>query len=138
MIVGDGEEKQYLESKIKDSRLANLKLVPAVTELDKYYEWADILFITSRSEAFPMVLIESMSFGVIGLSYNDLVGPSEIIIDNVNGLLVDRNNFSYIKDLLISILENKSEFKAISQNAINSSHLYSGSAVNASWEKLMR
>lgn len=71
--------------------------------LNRIYQNADVLFITSYREGFPLVIKEAMFHGVICISTN--VGSiSEHIINGVNGFLVDETNESTIVDNFSHIL----------------------------------
>jgi poly(glycerol-phosphate) alpha-glucosyltransferase len=50
---------------------------------------ASVSLLTSRDEAFGLVLVESMGRGCIPISYDIRFGPSEIITDGVDGFLVE-------------------------------------------------
>ena len=50
-----------------------------------------IFALTSRSEGFGMVITEAMAMGCACASF-DLTGPGEIIIDGIDGFLVENQN----------------------------------------------
>lgn len=56
------------------------------------FETASFSLLTSRSEAFANVLIESMGRGCIPISYDTPYGPSDIITHGVNGFLVPQDD----------------------------------------------
>jgi len=65
---------------------------------------ASILINTSRFEGFGMTIIEAMKYGIPVLSSNCPVGPSEIVINNVNGWLFNYQNFDGFSYILNEIL----------------------------------
>lgn len=57
-----------------------------------YYNRSRIFAFTSTSEGFPNALGEAMASGLGVISFNCVAGPSELIDDNVNGLLIPEGN----------------------------------------------
>ena len=47
------------------------------------------MLLTSRMEGLPLVLLEAMSVGCIPIAYDMPYGPADIIVDGVNGYLVE-------------------------------------------------
>lgn len=86
-IYGDGEERQELES-----LASKLGIVDKVAFLGwvvnpwNQIQSATALVLTSQFEGFPMVLLESISYGVPCISSNCPTGPEDIITE-ANGLL---------------------------------------------------
>ncbi|CAC9976853.1 MULTISPECIES: glycosyltransferase family 4 protein [Flavobacterium] len=73
---------------------------------EKYLE-SSILVMTSRFEAFPMVLIEAMSLGLPSVSYDCPSGPRSIIADNENGFLIPDGNVDLFVEKLSVLMENE-------------------------------
>ena len=71
-----------------------------------YYEKAKICCITSTHEAFPLVLVESLFNGVIPIAFNSFPTASQLIRENVNGLLVSPFNINEYSNKLSSLMEN--------------------------------
>lgn len=68
--------------------------VPNIVEK---YQQASIYAMTSRTEGFPMVLIEAMACGLPVIAYDCPIGPRSIITDAVDGLLIkdgDKESFT--------------------------------------------
>ncbi|WP_026245088.1 glycosyltransferase [Alkalispirochaeta alkalica] len=58
------------------------------TEMIPYYLRAKATLLTSLYEGFPNVLVESIAMGTPVVAFNCPSGPSEIVMDGVNGFLV--------------------------------------------------
>jgi len=73
-----------------------------------YFESADILFMPSRSEAFPIAIIEAISLNLPVITHN-VGGIPEIIADKMNGFL-GNNIFQEYCDFIIYLIENYNSF----------------------------
>ncbi len=73
---------------IIDSGVDFLGEITNKNELEELYKELHFIILPSIYEGFPMVMMESMSCGVIPIS-TDLDGIKEHITSNYNGLLVD-------------------------------------------------
>lgn len=79
-IVGDGVERKNVEQQVADYGLQHVKF-EGFQQPKPYYERASILLLTSEYEGFPLVLAESMGFGVIPVVYNSYSAVGDIIDD---------------------------------------------------------
>ncbi|WP_165764906.1 glycosyltransferase family 4 protein [Flavobacterium davisii] len=106
----------------------NLKIIGPIREkevLDSYYKKANILLITSSREGMPMVILESMAYGVIPITtdvgeINSFINP-----ENKNGILI--NNFLSEEDIINNfiinikkIMESSELLNTYSKNAYSS------------------
>lgn len=90
-IVGDGEQRDYLEAIVKERNITNVYFKGFVNSIP-FYQDASILCMTSLYEGFPMVLIEALRFGVVPIIYNTFAASKDIIVDNKNGFLIADND----------------------------------------------
>ena len=90
VILGDGEDKKFLKSMLKDLKIAGRVFLPGnVGNVADWYERADLFVLSSLVEGFPNVLLEAMSYGVTSISFDCNTGPKEMIENEVNGILVN-------------------------------------------------
>lgn len=106
IIVGDGPERDRLgcaaeECGVKENVVFTGK-VPQ-DEVVKYYREADIFILNSQYEGLSHVLLEALSVHKPIIASN-AGGNPEVIADEVNGLLVEFNNISQIKNAIIRII----------------------------------
>ncbi|WP_143024946.1 glycosyltransferase [Microbacterium sp. cf332] len=59
---------------------------------------AGVLLLTSRSEAFGLVLLEAMAAGCLPIAYDIAYGPAELIRHGVNGWLVPEGDVAALAD----------------------------------------
>lgn len=102
LIISGSIESNYekkLKNLIKKLKLQNkIKILGRISEeqLIKLYNEAKVFVLTAPHEDFGIVPIESMSCGTPVVAWNDGAGPSETVINNINGFLAKPYN---IKDL---------------------------------------
>jgi colanic acid/amylovoran biosynthesis glycosyltransferase len=89
-IAGDGPERSRIESLIREG--GNLgecvKLLGHVTreDLSSWYDRADVVALTSRSEGIPLVLMEALARGKLVLA-PAITGIPELVIAGESGFL---------------------------------------------------
>jgi poly(glycerol-phosphate) alpha-glucosyltransferase len=84
------------------------------------YDGACATLMTSASEGFPLVLLESMAHGVPVIAYDANYGPSEAIIDGVNGYLVPFGDQAAIADRILSVMESAQLREELGAGALRS------------------
>lgn len=114
IILGDGEDKEKLESKIKEYNLqGKLILKGKVSNVEDYYKNSSLYVMTSRFEGLPMTLLEAKSYKLPIVSFNCLTGPSEIVRNNINGFLIETGNVAAMVnkiDILLSDINKREDF----------------------------
>jgi glycosyltransferase involved in cell wall biosynthesis len=92
-IVGEGVERKFLENLVSEKGFQASILLPGLTDdMVREYQAAELFILSSRYEGFGLVLTEALSFSTPVIAFECPAGPSEIIIDKQNGLLVECGN----------------------------------------------
>jgi glycosyltransferase involved in cell wall biosynthesis len=90
-IVGEGPTRTEVAERIEQHGLGSrVHLIGRLdgSDLIAAYDRADLFVMTSLSESFGIVLIEAMARGVPVIA-PDIAGVRDVVMDGVNGLLVD-------------------------------------------------
>jgi len=95
-----------------------VELLGPIKDIDKIYSQAQIFVLPSRSEGFPNALIEAMGFGLACISFDVVAGPSDIISNGNNGILVPDGDVIKLKENLILLMDNDEVRKQLSANAV--------------------
>ncbi|MBE6568744.1 MAG: glycosyltransferase [Ruminococcaceae bacterium] len=104
-IIGEGIEKNTLESFIDHKKLSSyIKLVGYQSNPYKYLKQADMFLLTSRDEAFPLVIGESLVVGTPVIATN-CSGVAEWLGDGKYGIIIE-NSTEAIYQGLSSVLKN--------------------------------
>lgn len=110
IILGQGEERPYIEALVKELHLeADVDLPGFVANPYAYTSKASILVVTSKLEGFGNVLVEAMLAGIPVVSTNCESGPAEILDNGKYGDLVDVGDARAIATAIISTLKNPIE-----------------------------
>jgi glycosyltransferase involved in cell wall biosynthesis len=128
-VYGNGNiknlQKKILEKKIEKS----FKVFPGTAEIKNKMQQAKIFVLVSKSEAFPMVLLEAMQAELAIISYDSPHGPKTIVSNEKDGFIVpldDKIKFAEKLDLLINspelrtstILNQKSKLERFSKKRV--------------------
>lgn len=129
----DSLQKRTTDLGIKSS----VNIFNFVKNIEEKYLESSILVMTSRFEAFPMVLIEAMSLGLPSISYDCPSGPRSIITDNENGFLIPDGNSELFVEKLSLLIENEEwrmKFGAASKESMKQ---YQLEPVMKQWKALL-
>ncbi len=140
-LVGDGEQFNEIDEKIKDMNLEKrVVLTGALNHKQVIDEMKKSLVyvMTSYTEAFPYVLLEALSAGLPIVAYDVRVGPRAIIENGGNGYLIEDNNLKlYCRKLeeLLNDEELRNKLSAISQTSVRD---FSESIVLQKWIEILK
>ncbi|RLA74316.1 MAG: glycosyltransferase family 4 protein [Epsilonproteobacteria bacterium] len=135
-IIGDGRERQKLESMVVDFDLVNtVEFLGVKKNVVNYYKKASIFISTSRSEGFPNTLSEALSLGCASIATDCISGPSELIKNEDNGFLVEVDNIDQIKDKLELLMKDKTLRDTFSRRSIEMSKKYKIDNIVKEWEE---
>lgn len=109
-----------------------------ITNISEIMHKSSIFILPSRFEGLPMVLLEAMSQGVACISYNCKTGPSDIIENNKNGLLIEDQNMNNMQIGLRLLLKNKKLRNSLSNEGIKSLDKFNVSTITERYETLFK
>lgn len=139
-IVGDGPEKQNLQTKIDKLGLTK-KIILCGTkhssELENEYLNSSIYVMTSHSESFGLVLVEAANYGLPLLAFDSAQGAKEIIENNKNGFLVGNRNAKEMVAKIEELINNPSKMQCFSKNSKNTAFKFSKETVSKEWNKFL-
>lgn len=116
-IVGDGADRNKLESLIKDNNMQeNFILLGRKDNPYPYVKNADLFLLSSRYEGLPTVIIEALILHIPCLS-TEVAGIREIINSSI-GVISDNDEYSYYLELK-KILDDKGIITIFKNNLKN-------------------
>ena len=111
MQIGELIKKYHLEKYITFLGQTNHdEYLPA------YYRSADIFVLPARYEPFGLTTLEAMACGTVPL-VSSVAGSREVIIDGLNGFIINSHNRKLLADQIYNLLKNKILLKKVSANA---------------------
>ncbi len=136
-IFGSGEEEQRLRLQIQNLGLeSSVRLNRPTPDIRQEYLRSDILVVSSRFEGFSLVLVEAMSCGIPCVSFNCKYGPSEVIRDREDGMLVENGNTTQLAATICHLIENDEERRRYGRRAAENITRYRPENVMPMWTDL--
>ncbi len=109
-----------LDEIVKKNKMENrvhfIGFVPHDTNLPAYYRKADIFVLAGRYEPFGLTTLEAMACGTVPI-VSDIAGSKEVIIDGLNGFVIDTHDRKALAKIIQKLIEDKELRKKVSENA---------------------
>ncbi|WP_455485548.1 glycosyltransferase family 4 protein [Gemella sp.] len=138
-IYGTGDEKikhQLMEFN-KGRQKNKVNLMGNVKGIDNIYPGHGIYIMTSRSEGLPLVLLEAKIFGLPIVSFDCPTGPSEIVLDGVNGYLIDNYDIDIMSEKIQNLIDNKDLRLEFSRNSMMGTEKFNKEQILQKWISLI-
>lgn len=116
-IHGAGVLEDELKDKINTLNLdQNVFLKGYTSDTDLIYKKSLATLLTSKYEAFSLVIMESMANGTPVISYDVNYGPRDMITNGVDGYLI-RQDKQILADKIIDLLKNPKKARGMGKKA---------------------
>lgn len=139
-IIGDGSEKSNLKKLINSKKLNSCITMTgwlSQEKIAKYYCNSSLFVMTSKTEAFGLVLTEAMSYGLPCIAFARASG-ARAQLNSKNGFLIQDANATKMARTIVSALNDKNNLKLL-QNNINqeTKEKYDKKVIKGEWQKLL-
>lgn len=136
-IFGEGVYKEKLIEQVRNERLNNVVTIHSVTK-DIVHEYlnSSIFILSSNYEGFALVLIEAMGCGVPCISFDCPHGPSDIIKNEEDGILVKNGDIDGLADAICHLMEDETMRKKFGKKAKENVCRFSPERVMSQWNHL--
>ncbi|MDP9211899.1 MAG: glycosyltransferase [bacterium] len=118
------EEEKTTERRLKrlikkhglERRVTFLGNVPHGKELASYYRQAEVFILAGRYEPFGLTTLEAMASGTPPI-VSHVAGSREVIVDELNGFIMDTGDRKSMAQLISSLLRNHKKRLKVADNA---------------------
>jgi glycosyltransferase involved in cell wall biosynthesis len=137
-IFGAGDQEK-LQARIDKKKLGAVITLRGFTD-EPYQRFAEsaIFVLSSRSEGFPMVLLEAMGCGLPLVSFDCPTGPADIVQDGHNGLLVPDGDIPGLAAALDQLIEDPHRRRSMGEAGVKLAEDYAGARIAERWVGLFR
>jgi glycosyltransferase involved in cell wall biosynthesis len=132
---GEGEQWGEYAELAKNIDI-NIHVYPPSPAIFDHYRESSILLMTSIYEPFGLVLPEAMSCGLPVVAFNCPYGPSDIITDGVDGILVVPHDIDAFVDGICSLIDNLELRETMGNAGVKSSQRYRYDQIMPKWISL--
>ncbi len=139
-VVGDGLERKTLENRIKQLGLNDsVKLLGQLpnSQIIGLMQQSKVYCMTSFTEAFPTVLLESLNSGLPQIAFDVRVGPRNIIEDGKTGYLVADGDITTYATKVLDLFQDSEKWTDMSIASKKRAQLFSEDAVMKKWENII-
>lgn len=138
-IYGQKDSSDRLQKLVSSLEMeSNVVLLNPVENMGQTYSEASMLLHTSTSEAFGLVIVEAMSFGLPVIAFDRAHGPKSLIEENSNGYLVRHNAINaYVEKINLLISDHKLR-KALGTNGRITAQNYNIRSIAKKWDELYK
>ena len=117
-IYGEGSLEEELKRYIfEKGRENSIQLKGRTTHIEDVYKNHDLFVMSSDFEGMPNALMEAMACGLPCISTDCPTGPSELIDDGVNGILVQVGDVTKLSEAIRRMFFNRKSAKQMGENA---------------------
>lgn len=135
---GQGERKGYKALIDKYGLQNQIHLHSVSSNIKEEYLKSSIYVMSSRFEGFGLVLAEAMACGVPCVSFDCPHGPSEIIHNEEDGLLVKYLDVEALANGICRLIENVNERKRFGSKAKENITCYRQDFIMRKWDELFK
>lgn len=139
-ICGDySEDDEYyrkLIELIKDKGLQQrIHFIGFHKDVDSVMRNHSIFCLSSQHEGFPNVLSEAMANGLACVSFDIVTGPSEIVIDGLDGIIVENQNNEALAEGMSTLIKDKGLRYKYGKRAVVDITRFNKDIITDKWEQ---
>ena len=127
--IDDAIKEYHMEEAVHQFEYAN-----NVGELQKNFQ---VYALASVMEGFNLSLMEAISHGMVGVTYDVNYGPNELIVDGENGFVVSYEGIEDMAERLVELFTQEDKLQNMSIQSYELARRYSEENVWKAWQSLI-
>jgi len=136
-LVGQGAEQPRLQNLAEQLGIKHaVRFEPVTKEPERVLHESDLFVLSSRTEGFPMVLLEAMACGLPVVSFDCSSGPREMIRDGIDGLLVPPEDVGALAAAMATLMGDELERQRLAKRAVEVAERFSLPRVMGMWTEV--
>jgi glycosyltransferase involved in cell wall biosynthesis len=138
VLLGEGEERSALEQLAERLGLAGKVFFPGRVQTPQaILRQAELFVLSSRYEGFPNALLEAMSCALPVISFDCQSGPSEIIRDGIDGLLVPAEDVEALASAMMQLMGDPAQRARLAVQVVHVTDRFGMEKVMALWDEVV-
>ena len=138
-IFGESDKDKSLERLVEKLKVTNqVELHSPTKNIINEYSKASMLLNTSSSEAFGLVIIEAMAYGVPAIAFESASGPKMLINDGSNGFLVKSFDTDAYANKIKVLINDKTLLSTLGENAKKSVNKFNIDVIMKQWHQMFQ
>ena len=134
VILGEGPERADLLRMAHELGVEEYVHLPGrVADVDTWYRYAECFVLSSRHEGWPNVLMEAMANGCPVVSFDCNYGPSEILEEGANGLLVPEGDVEALAAAMEQVLNDEALRRDLVARGMERAKMFDVREIAARW-----
>ncbi|MDP6908199.1 MAG: glycosyltransferase [Flavobacteriales bacterium] len=135
-VYGEGPELNPLLKEKKELGLGEKVVFHGIVDnIEQQLDRAHLLVHSAWHEPFGLILVEAMACGIPVISFNT-GGPSELVVDDVNGYLTNKGDLVKFADRVVQLYMNREKLDMLGLNAQGHARSFGLEAYTQKVEKL--
>jgi len=137
-IIGEGQLRGELEHLVVEHNLSDRVFLPgAYNPPFNILKQADLFVFSSRYEAFGMALAEAMACGLPVISFDCPSGPSDIVRNQIDGILVPPDDVKSLSKAMRQLMGDGNLRKKYAANATDVVQRFSTQKIMNKWIEII-
>ena len=137
-IFGEGSLHYSLQRQINSKGIERLILQGNVNDISERYSHYSFLVMTSMFEGLPLSLLEAQASSLPIISFDCPTGPSEIIMNNVNGYIVPQNDVNKLVEKIQDLISNPKKRESFSRHSQDNLNHFEKTRIIYLWDSLFQ